>query len=145
MVELSAGNGLGVVERVHEELVTGVGTVSWGGVAVEVDTGGWSDDGVDVPGVADWCGLQVELTGDIAVDQDGDQGEAVSGRTMQCDAEEHVVKSVVGPAFDDACPALLEEVCGDDAGFVAGCEVVDLRVVVSDSLSVGVQYLVDVV
>lgn len=68
MVELGAGDGVGGMEGVHEEVVGWGGVVGWSGVAVEVDSGGGLDEGVDMQGVADGGGVEVEFAEHVAVD-----------------------------------------------------------------------------
>ena len=74
-----------------EERGGGFGGRGWWcgvGIAVEVDACWRLDEDVDVEGVADWLGGEVELAGYVAVDDGGDERDRIAVLAEEGDSEE---------------------------------------------------------
>ena len=79
-------------------------------------------------GVAHGLGREVELPGNVAVDDGGYERDGVVVFTEKRDAEEEVVKAVVVTVVLDSREFVFEDVLGDRGGPLTGSTRVDLRV-----------------
>ena len=108
----------------------------WKSVAGKVEAGWWLDEGVDVEGVRDGRGAEVELAGHVAVDDGGDERNGVTVAAVHGDTNEHMVKGVIVAVVLNANPAVREKVLGNGNSALLRREVVDVGVSRADGVHV---------
>ncbi len=94
---------------------------------------------MDVKGIADRLGGEAELSGDIAVDDGGDERNRVMVVAEEGDAKEEMVEAVVVAVVLDASQPMFEKILGDDSGSLPRGMRVDIRMGNADGSHVRVE------
>ena len=94
---------------------------------------------MDVEGIADWLGGEVELACNVAVDDGGDERNGVVVVAEERYAEEEVVEAVVVSFVLNSGQLMFEEVLGDDGGSLPRSLRVDIGMGSADGSHVRVE------